>query len=72
MGEERLFRKRINHGACEKKAIKHTGVDSLSDYSDEVFLNRAVKENTKYLIFQDSATFTRDQVSHLYHISSFV
>lgn len=62
MGKERLIRKRINHGACEKKAVKHTRVDSFSDYSDGVFLNTAVKKNAKYLIFQDWATFTRDQV----------
>lgn len=62
VGKERLTRKRINHGGCDKKAVKHIRVDSLSDYSDEVFLNRAVKKNAKYLIFHDSATFTRDQV----------
>lgn len=34
MGKERLIRKRINHGTCEKKAVKNTRVDSLSDYSE--------------------------------------
>lgn len=50
MGKKRLIRRRINHGACEKKAVKHTGVGSLSDYSDGFFFNRAIKKNAKYVI----------------------
>lgn len=37
VGKERLIRRRINHGACEEKAVKNTRVDSLSDYSDGCF-----------------------------------
>lgn len=37
VGKEKLIRKRINHGACEKKAVKNTRVDSLCDYSEGFF-----------------------------------
>lgn len=72
MGKKRLIRRRINHGACEKKAVKHTGVGSLSDYSDGFFLIELLRKMPN-MLFKDSTMFSRDQVfvSHFFFCLKF-